>query len=140
MSYITTLVQKEDEFEKIFSELSFHTSVFSGEVITNLKQLQILEILEYCLRSTTGTSLKSHVKTERLLDPPFYLLSDNPQETHVTYVVENEYCEKYEVKIRQHFKHDSKKEEKMALVHDYVLTGWFYRIMQTYTKHGFPDF
>ena len=28
----------------------------------------------------------------------------------------------------------------MALVHDYVLTGWFYRIMQTYTKHGFPDF
>lgn len=28
----------------------------------------------------------------------------------------------------------------MALVHDYVLTGWFYRVMLTYTSHGFPDF
>ena len=91
MSYITTIVQKEDEFESMFKELSFHTSVFSGEIITNLKQLQILEILDYCLRSTTGTCLKHVEKTERMYDPPFYLLSDDPEETHVTYVVTNEY-------------------------------------------------
>jgi hypothetical protein len=78
--------------------------------------------------------------TAKIEIPPYRLLNDNHELTHVEYVAENELGDFYEVRIRRYFKYESTKEEKIALQHEYFLTNWLYTRMRTHLPHSTPKF